>query len=85
MLIKVLAAESNLTNASNVGNATVVRLYNSHSAAIVITRKNVGGDTIGSFSAVNGEVIFVEKDPTDTLTAAAQGNKQLVAKVAYGN
>jgi len=85
MLIKVLAAEGNLSSPSNVGNATVVRLYNSHSAAIVITRKNVGGDTIGSFSAVNGEVVYVEKDPTDTLTAAAQGNKQLVAKVAYAN
>ena len=85
MLIKVLAAEGNLTSPSNVGSATVVRLYNSHSGAIVITRKNAGGDTIGSFSAVNGEVVYVEKDPTDTLTAASQGNKQLVAKVAYGN
>ena len=85
MLIKVLAAEGNLTSPSNVGSATVVRLYNSHSGAIVITRKNAGGDTIGSFSAVNGQVIFVEKDPTDTLTAASQGNKQLVAKVAYAN
>ena len=85
MLIKVLAAEGNLSSPSNVGSATVVRLYNSHSGTVVITRKNAGGDTIGSFSAVNGEVIFVEKDPTDTLTAAAQGNKQLVAKVAYAN
>jgi len=85
MLIKVLAAEGSLTSASNVNTATVVRLYNSHSAAIVITRKNVGGTTIGSFSAVNGEVVYVEKDPTDTLTAASQGALQLVAKVAYAN
>ena len=85
MLIKVLAAEGNLSRPSNVGNATVVRLYNSHSAAIVITRKNVGGDTIGSFSAVNGEVVYVEKDPTDTLTAASQGSAQLVTKIAYAN
>ena len=85
MLTKVLAAEGDLSSPSNVNTATVVRLYNSHSAAIVITWKDSGGTTIGSFSAVNGEVIFVEKDPTDTLTAASQGNKQLVAKVAYGN
>ena len=85
MLIKVLAAEGSLTSASNVNTATVVRLYNSHTAAIVITRKNVGGTTIGSFSAVNGEVVYVEKDPTDTLTAASQGSLQLVAKVAYAN
>ena len=85
MLIKVLAAEGNLSSASNVNTATVVRLYNSHTGAIVITRKNAGGDTIGSFSAVNGQVVFVEKDPTDTLTAASQGSAQLVAKVAYAN
>tara|TARA_B100000579_G_scaffold289858_1_gene240614 strand:- start:174 stop:431 length:258 start_codon:yes stop_codon:yes gene_type:complete len=85
MLIKVLAAEGNLSSPSNVGNATVVRLYNSHSAAIVITRKNVGGDTIGSFSAVNGEVVYVEKDPTDTLTAGGSGSAQLVTKIAYAN
>ena len=85
MLIKVLAAEGNLTSASNVNTATVVRLYNSHSAAIVITRKNVGGDTIGSFSAVNGEVVYVEKDSTDTLTAASNASSILVTKIAYAN
>ena len=29
--------------------------------------------------------IFVEKDPTDTLTAASNGGSILVAKVAYAN
>jgi polyisoprenoid-binding protein YceI len=85
MLIKVLAAEGNLSSASNVDTATVVRLYNGHSAAVVITRKDSGGTTIGSFSAVNGEVVFVEKDATDTLTAASNGSSIKVAKVAYGN
>ena len=85
MLIKVLAAEGNLSSPSNVGNATVVRLYNSHTGAIVITRKNSDGDVLGSFSAVNGQVVFVEKESTDTLTAASQGSAQLVAKVAYAN
>ena len=85
MLTKVLAAEGDLSSPSNVDKATVVRLYNSHTAAIVITRKESGGTTIGSFSAVNGQVIFVEKDPTDTLTAASNGGSILVAKVAYAN
>ena len=85
MLTKVLAAEGDLSSPSNVDKATVVRLYNSHTAAIVITRKDSGGTTIGSFSAVNGQVIFVEKDPTDTLTAASNGGSILVAKVAYAN
>ena len=85
MLTKVLAAEGNLASASNVNTATVVRLYNGHSAAVVITRKDSGATTIGSFTAVNGQVIFVEKDSTDTLTAASNGGSILVAKVAYGN
>ena len=85
MLTKVLAAEGNLASASNVNTATVVRLYNGHSAAVVITRKDSDGTTIGSFSAVNGQVIFVEKDPTDTLTAASNGGSVLVTQVAYGN
>ena len=37
MLIKVLAAEGSLSSPSNVNTATVVRLYNSHTGAIVIT------------------------------------------------
>ena len=85
MLIKVLAAEGNLSSPSNVNTATVVRLYNSHSAAVVITRKDSVGTTIGSFSAVNGEVVFVEKDSTDTLTAASNESSILVSKIAYAN
>ena len=85
MLTKVLAAEGNLSSPSNVDTATVVRLYNSHSGALVITRKTAGGVTIGSFTDVNGQVIFVEKDPTDTLTAASNAATILVAKVAYAN
>jgi hypothetical protein len=85
MLIKVLAAEGNLSSPSNVNKATVVRLYNSHSAEVVITRKDSDGTTIGSFSAVNGEVVFVEKDSTDTLTAASNQSSILVSKIAYSN
>ena len=43
MVIKVLAAEADLTSASNVTNATLVRVYNGHSAVSVITRKDSGG------------------------------------------
>ena len=48
MRLKVLAAEGNLSSASNVGTATVVRLFNNHSAALLITRKLAGGTTVGS-------------------------------------
>ena len=50
MIIKVLAAEGNLNAASNVDTATVVRLFNGHTAALVITRKTSGGSTLGSLT-----------------------------------
>ena len=85
MLIKVLAAEGDLSSASNVNTATVVRLFNNHSAALVITRKDSGGTTIGSLTVNTIETVYLEKVSTDTLTAASNGGSVLVSKVAYGN
>ncbi|MBB13115.1 MAG: hypothetical protein CMC78_02985 [Flavobacteriaceae bacterium] len=83
MVIKVLAAESDLTAASNVGNATLVRLYNGHSAVSVITRKDSGGNVIGSATVLNGAVEVFEKNATDTLTASAGGASVKVVKIAF--
>ena len=85
MLIKVLAAEGDLSSASNVDSASVVRLYNGHSAALVITRKDSGGTTLGSFTLGTLQSIVIEKDFTDTLTAASNGASVLVAQIAYQN
>ena len=59
MLIKVLAAEGDLSSASNVNTATVVRLFNNHSAALVITRKDSGGTTIGSLTVNTKESVYL--------------------------
>ena len=83
MLIKVLAAEGDLSSASNVDSASVVRLYNGHSAALVITRKDSGGTTIGSFTLGTLQSIVIEKDFTDTLTAASNGSSVKVTKIAF--
>ena len=83
MLIKVLAAEGDLSSASNVDSASVVRLYNGHSAALVITRKDSGGTTLGSFTLGTLQSIVIEKDFTDTLTAASNGASVKVVKVAF--
>jgi len=83
MVIHVLAAETDLTNPSNVGNATLVRLYNGHSGVSVITRKDSGGNTIGSATVLNGTVEVFEKDATDTLTASAGGASVKVVKIGF--
>ena len=85
MLIKVLAAERDLTSAGNVDTATVVRLYNSHSAALVITRTDSSDATIGSLTVKNGDTVVLEKEPTDKLSAASNGDKVKVVKVAFRN
>ena len=86
MLVKVLAEEGNLSSSSNVDNATVVRLYNSHGSAAVITRK-LGDSIKGSLTVAAGEVIYLEKEPTETLiTSLGQdGINVKVSKIAYGN
>ena len=83
MVIKLLAAESDLSSASNVGNATLVRLYNGHSAALVVTRKNSGGTTIGSMTVLNGAVEVFEKVATDTLSVASNGSSVKVTSIAF--
>lgn len=79
MLIKVLAAETTLTSATNVSTATVVRVINTSTAAVV-TRKDVDGNIIGSFTMAANEVAYVEKEPTDTLEGGAAFK---AVKVAY--
>ena len=83
MVIKVLAAEADLTSASNVTNATLVRVYNGHSAVSVITRKDSGGSTIGSMRVLNGAVEVFEKVATDTLSVASNGSSVKVTSIAF--
>ena len=87
MLIKVLAAETNLASATNVSNATVVRVYNGHSAAVVITRSNSSSTTIGSLTVKNGETVVLEKEPTDELVSSGGSGASSVkaVKVAFRN
>ena len=80
MIVKVLAAETDLTAATNVSLATVVRLVNNQGSTDQVIRKNSSGDTLGSFTLTANSVTFAEKDATDTLEG---GGNILAAKVAY--
>ena len=83
MVFKVLAAEADLSSASNVTLATLVRVYNGHSAVSVITRKDSGGTTIGSMTVLNGAVEVFEKVATDTLSVASNGSSVKVTSIAF--
>jgi hypothetical protein len=83
MLVKLLGSETNLTTATNVNGANVVRIYNSDTAGLVTLKNNADpAVTLGTLTLAPGEVVFVEKDPTDTLEG---GVKFKVVKVAYKN
>ena len=69
--MKILTAETDLTSATNISKSPVVRVYNSDSSAITLTRKSNAGETIGTYSIPSGKVIYCEKSYTDTLEGGA--------------
>ena len=80
--MKILAAETNLGSATNVSNAPVVRLFNSGTDNILVTRKDYAGTTVGSFIIPAGQVVYGEKYFTDTL----EGSSDVKAtKTAYSS
>tara|TARA_E500000331_G_C17251529_1_gene711361 strand:- start:303 stop:2678 length:2376 start_codon:yes stop_codon:yes gene_type:complete len=80
--MKILSAETNLASATNVSNATVVRIFNSDESHLTVTRKIAGGSTIGTLIVPSGKVVYCEKDSTDTLEG---GSNLKVAKTAYSS
>jgi len=81
MIVKVLASETDLTSATNVDLASVVRVNNTGSAA-ELTRKTSGGVIVGTVTIAANEVIYLEKESSDTLEGGAAFK---VVKVAYSN
>ena len=78
--MKILAAETNLNAPISVGSARVVRVFNSDSSNLLVTRKDESGTIVGNFMVPAGEVVYCEKDYTDTL----EGSVNLkVARVAF--
>jgi len=77
MIVKMKSAEVNLGAATTVSNANVVRVYNSNSSTdFEITNSNGNSMTLPA-----GAISFIDKLPTETLTA---GNTDVLAvSVAY--
>ena len=77
--VKLKGTEANLVSATNLGFATLVRIVNNSASVQLITLKNAGGTTIGTFTMTANSVELVKKTSTDTLTGAATS---LAVKVA---
>ena len=66
-MVKVIASEIALTTANTVSNASVVRINNNSGGAVLVTRANAG--TLGTITLAAGEVIYLQKAPTETLAS----------------
>ena len=80
--MKILSLQATLASATNVDNAPVVRLFNSGTSNILLTRKDYAGTVLGSFMVPAGEVIYAEKYFTDTLEGSADVK---ATKTAYSS
>ena len=81
MLIRLLGSETNLTSATNVGFATLVRVYNSGGSALLVTLKD-GSTVKGTVTIAGGATEFIGKTPAHTLEGGAALK---VVKVAYAH
>ena len=81
-VLRLLGSEGNLSSASNVGFAKLVRVLNNKASVQVITQKNAGGTTLGTVTLAAGEIAYIQKAPSDTLTGVATS---LAVSVAFSN
>ena len=78
--VKLKGSELNLSSASNVNFATLVRVVNNKTTIQVIIHADKDGAVVGNFTMLPNSVELVEKRSTDTLSGAATS---LAVKVAY--
>ena len=81
-VLRILGSEGTLASASNVGFAKLVRVLNNKASVQVITHKNAGGTTLGTVTLAAGEIVYIAKASTDTLTGIASS---LAVSVAFAS
>lgn len=81
-VLRLLGSEGNLSSASNVGFAKLVRVLNNKASVQAITQKDAGGNTLATVTLAAGESVLIAKAPTDTLTGVATS---LAVSVAFAN
>ena len=86
-MIKVVgteaAAPTSTGAGTNLGNATMVRCYNSGGTARLITVQLADNTAIGTFELNGGSVEYLDKDPTDEVYDNT-GNTSFTSVVTSG-
>ena len=81
-VLRVLAPEGNLSSASDVGFAKLVRVHNNKNSIQIITHTDSGGQVIGTVTLAANEVVYMQKAPSDKLLGVATS---LAVSVAFAN
>jgi len=81
-VLKILAPEGNLSSASNVGFAKLVRVLNNKTSVQIITHQDSTGQVLGTVTLAAGEIAYIQKAPSDKLLGVATS---LAVKVAFTN
>jgi len=79
MKIKLMAAQGDLSSATALGNATLVRVYNSTAGDLVMTQKT-GSTVIGTMTIPSKAIELISKMPADTLEGGAGLKAVSIAK-----
>ena len=70
MKIKLQGSQGNLATATNLGFATLVRVYNNTAADIVLTQKEAS-TVIGTITIPSKGIELIQKMPSQTLEGGA--------------
>ena len=81
-ILRLLGSEAGLASASNVGRAKLVRVLNNKTSVQVNTQKASGWSTLATVTLAAGEVAYIAKASSDTLTGAATS---LAVSIAFAS
>ena len=85
MIINVKGTEGTLTANSAVDSARCVRIYNSHTAAILISLQDdsAGTTVVGTFTVPANTVATMEKQAAEFISANNNGGTVKVTSVGF--
>lgn len=77
-IVKLKGSETGVTTATDLNSAQLIRVYAAADALVTITDSD--DNTIGSFTIPSGRVEYVEKKPSDQISA---NTEILCTSIAY--
>jgi len=81
-VLRLQAPEINLSSASNVSFAKLVRVHNNKTSVQIITHTDKDGQVLGTVTLAGNEIAYIQKAPEDKLLGVATS---LAVSIAFAN